>query len=259
MGFWSALWSGVKAVGSAIASAASALTEGIPGLLASAASWVARKIFSLSEVPSYNPRSATVDETKKVNELLEKCIDGYSAQAKQFDLIARDIIVDQCNVIIKNLEEINGVFGNEIIDEFIFKAFELNLNHTKKDLENIYSKQIANVFSLNNNKLLDILRMDEGQSKQDKLKELAINTISDANDTLMLELSKFINDQQNFITNKLKSYMEARKSDFIVAKNATEQLLNSSEDDKEFKIKVDNNYKNLIDKLDLLDEVLKHY
>ena len=52
------------------------------------------------------------------------------------------------------LVEINEVSGKKIIDDYIFKAFKMNLEHIRKELDKIYSKQIANVFSLNNNNLL---------------------------------------------------------------------------------------------------------
>ena len=62
MGFWSAIGGVLKAIGSVIFTPARVIT------------WVAEKIFSLGDTPSYNSSTATVDETKKVNELLEKCI-----------------------------------------------------------------------------------------------------------------------------------------------------------------------------------------
>lgn len=260
MGFWSAVCSIgssiARGVGSVVGGAVKALSGGGLGLISGIASWVKENILGLEEAPSYDPREATVDETKKVNELLEKCIKSYSKEAEEYDELAKAIIEDQCLLLSQKLVEINEISGKKIIDDYIFKAFEINLNHIKKDLDRIYSKQITNVFSLNNNNLLDILRLDKGKAKQDKLRELAVNTITKANDILVEELSKFIKEQQSFISIKLEEYMENIKNDSIAARNATEQILKSTQEDRKYRLNLEKNYKTLINKLNLLDEVL---
>lgn len=260
MGFFSGLCSFVssvaRGVGSVVGGAVKALAGGGAGLISGIASWVKDNILGLEETPSYDPREATVDETKKVNELLEKCIKSYSAEAEEYDELAKAIIEDQCLLLSQKLVEINEISGKKIIDDYIFKAFEINLNHIKKDLDKIYSKQIVNVFSLNNNNLLDILKLDKGKEKQDKLRELAVNTITKANDILVEELSKFIKEQQSFISVKLEEYMENIKNDSIAARNATEQILASTQKDREYRLNLEENYKTLINKLNLLNEVL---
>lgn len=245
-----------RAVGNVVGGAVKALSGGGLSLISGIASWVKENILGLEETPSYDPKEATVDETKKVNELLEKCIKSYSEEAEEYDELAKAIIEDQCLLLSQKLTEINEISNKKIIDDYIFKAFELNLNHIKKDLDKIYSKQIVNVFSLNNNDLLDILKLDKGKDKQDKLRELAVNTITKANDILVEELSKFIKEQQNFISLKLEEYMENIKNDSIAAKNATEQILKSTQEDREYRLNLEKNYKTLINKLNLLDEIL---
>ena len=260
MGFFSFLGSvasGIaRGVGSVVGGIGRALASGAGSIIGGVASWVKENILGLEEAPSYDPREATVDETKKVNELLEKCIKSYSKEAEEYDELAKAIIEDQCLLLSQKLVEINEISGKKIIDDYIFKAFEINLNHIKKDLDRIYSKQIVNVFSLNNNNLLDILRLDKGKAKQDKLRELAVNTITKANDILVEELSKFIKEQQSFISIKLEEYMENIKNDSIAARNATEQILKSTQEDREYRLNLEENYKTLINKLNLLDEVL---
>lgn len=256
MGFFSFVGGLVSGVGSIIGGAVKALAGGAGGIISSVASWVKENILGLEEAPRYNPKEATVDETKKINELLEKCIKSYSEEAEEYDDLAKGIIEDQCLLLSQKLVDINEISDKKIIDDYIFKAFEINLGHIKKDLDKIYSKQITNVFSLNNNKLLDILQLEKGKRKQDRLRELAVNTITEANNILVEELSKFIKEQQSFITLKLEEYMENIKNDSVVAKNATEQILKNSEKDREYRLGLEENYKNLINKLNLLNEVL---
>ena len=253
MGFWSTLAKGTK---SFLKGAEKFLKAGGLEVVLGVANWVKENIFGLSETPSYDPETAEINETKKINELLEKCIESYSKEAEEYDELAKGIIEDQCLLLSQKLVEINEVSGKKIIDDYIFKAFKMNLEHIRKELDKIYSKQIANVFSLNNNNLLDILKLDKGQEKQDKLRELAANTITEANNILLEELSKFIKEQQSFISVKLEEYMENIKNDSIAARNTTEQILKSTQEDREYRLNLEENYKTLINKLNLLDEVL---
>ena len=86
---------------------------------------------------------------------------------------------------------------------------------------------------------------------------MVVNTITEANNILLEELSKFIKEQQSFISVKLEEYMENIKNDSIAARNATEQILKSTQEDREYRLNLEENYKTLINKLNLfLDEVL---
>ena len=244
MGFWSAIGGVLKAIGSVIFTPARVIT------------WVAEKMFSLGDTPSYNSSTATVDETKKVNELLEKCIKGYSREAEEYDKLAQNIIKDNFRTIEGKLSEINNASDTPIIDNFVFESFKNNAKNINKSLDKIYSKQISNTFSLNNNKLLDILKLDKGNKKNDKLRDLAVNTVTKANNTLLCELSDFTKEQQNFISEKLSEYMTNRKNTLITSKNETEKILASLKKDDNERIQLKNYYKNLLDEINLLGKIL---
>lgn len=162
MGFWSSVFSG-------IGSFLSGIGRAVTSTIGAVASWVSEKISSLGEAGSYEPRTASVDETRKINELLENCIRSYSKEAEKYDEIAEDILEEQFRILRERLIEINNISSEKIIEDYIFKSFENNLSYIKKDLNKIYSKQISNVFSLNNNKLLDILKLDKGSEKNRRI------------------------------------------------------------------------------------------
>jgi hypothetical protein len=245
MGFWSAIGGALKAVGG--------LLFGGTGRVIG---WLAEKIFNLGDTPSYNSSTATVDETKKVNELLEKCIQGYSKEAEEYDKLAQNIIKANFQTIEEKLSEINKVSDKPIIDNFVFESFKNNTKNINKSLDKIYSKQISNTFSLNNNKLLDILKLDKGNNKNDKLRDLAINTVTKANNTLLCELSDFTKEQQNFISSKLSEYMTNRKNTLMTSKNETEKILASLEKDDNERTQLKNYYSNLLNEINLLGNIL---
>ena len=68
MGFWSSLGSAISSVAKTVISTVS---SGISNLVSGAVTWIKENILNLNETPSYNPETATVDETKKINELIE--------------------------------------------------------------------------------------------------------------------------------------------------------------------------------------------
>lgn len=249
MGFWSSVWGGIK---SCVKKAAGFIAKKIPII----GDWIYENILGLDEAPSYNPKSATIDETKKINELLEKCISSYSKEAGEYDEFAKKIIEEQFFELKNKLTEINTITGEKIIDDYIFKSFDNNLKYINKDLDKIYSKQISNVFSLNNSKLLEILDSDKGREKKNRLRDLAINTITNANNTLFNTLSKFIKEQQEFISTKLDAYMKNRKNESIAAQKETENILKSVEKDNAERIKLEKIYDEKLKKLDLLNEIL---
>ena len=124
-------------------------------------------------------------------------------------------------------------------------------------MDNIYSKQISNVFSLNNNKLLSILKLDKGFEKKNKLNNLAKETIENANRELTKNLQEAVNKQQNFIMEKLNKYMEDRQNILETSKKETENIIDSLGKDKEERQKLEAKYDNIIEKLDFLENLME--
>lgn len=254
MGFWST-------IGSAISSVAKTLYEVVKenfGEIASGvATWIKENIFNLNEAPSYTPENATVDETKKINELIEKCIEGYSKESKECDKMTQKVVTERFEKIKELLDKVNKMSTPPIIDEYIFQIFQLKLKEINESLDNIYSKQISNVFSLNNNKLLSILKLDKGFEKKNKLNNLAKETIENANRELTKNLQEAVNKQQNFIMEKLNKYMEDRQNILETSKKETENIIDSLGKDKEERQKLEAKYDNIIEKLDLLENLME--
>jgi hypothetical protein len=227
----------------------------VNGILGSVGGWIVEKIFSLGDRSSYDSRTATVDQTKEENEQLEKCIQKYSEESEKYDKLAQNIIKANSHTMEEKLSEINKTLDTPI-DNFVFEAFKNNTKNINKDLDKIYSKQISDTFSLNNSELSDILKLDKGNNKKDKLRDLAINTVTKANNTLLCKLYDLTKEQQNFISDKLSEYMTNRKNTLMTSKNETEKILASLEKDDSERTQLKNYYENLLDKINLLEKIL---
>ena len=73
---------------------------------------------------------------------------------------------------------------------------------------------------------------------------------------MLCELSDFTKEQQNFISEKLSEYMTNRKNTLITSKNETEKILASLKKDDNERIQLKNYYKNLLDEINLLGNIL---
>lgn len=238
------LWDGVEFVVDSIKSGVSNVKK-----------WV-KEVLNIEELPEYDINEATVEETQKVNELLEKCIENYTNEARKYDEMAKKIIEEYYGNLIKKFMELNSISKETIIDSYFIQSFQSNYKRVQKALGKIYSKQIANVFSLNNNKLLDILALPSGEEKKEKISTLALNTIIGANSILMRTLEESINEQEKFISVKLKDYMENREANLLIAQKETEKILKNYDENSTSRIKIEENYNKIIEKLDLISEVL---
>lgn len=240
-----------------IGSAVSSVVSGIKNTISTAVSWIKEKIFKLGDKKSYDPKNATLEETRQINELLEICIRGYSREAEKYDRAAAEIMEAQFKQLRNKLKEINAIGKEKIIEDYIFRSFEDNLTSIKKNLDKVYSKQIANVFSLNNRELLSILELEPGKEKNNKLKRLALDTIIEANDKLMEELEEFIFNQQKFISERLSEYIENIKRALITAEKETQKIIELKSGDENSFEALKEKYNNLKGTLELVNEILE--
>ena len=254
MGFWSEV---MKIAGSMAKKVAVVIKDNLGEIISGVATWIKENIFDLNEAPSYIPEKATMSETEKINELIEKCIEGYSKESKMYDEKTKDIVENHFQEIKNKLKEINKEEETPIIDNYIFDMFEMRVGEVKRSLDNIYSKQIANVFSLNNNKLLNILKMEKGPEKKKELNNLAKRTLEKAYQTIKKVSKEAIDEQQDFIMEKLLKYIIDRQSLSETSKKETENIIDSLGKDKEERQKLEAKYDNIIDKLDLLETLMR--
>lgn len=217
-----------------------------------------KKIIELLLGKKYDPNNSTVEETKEINKLLEKCISEYTKEAEEYDREAKEVADKYFQKIIASLREINKIDNKEVvIEEYIFQILENRKEDIDKKFENIYSKEISGVFSLNNNILLDILKMEKSREKRNRLNDLVKNTIKNANKKLTDALKNSINKEQDFIMERLLSYIENRQNTLKTSKKETENIIDSLGKDKEERQKLEAKYDNIIEKLDLLENLME--
>lgn len=167
--------------------------------------WALKKIFSLAKAPPYNPETANIEDTKKINELIVKCVDNYGAKAKEFESYAKIILDEYYLRIVKELDSFSSV---ETLPDFLYNALKRETELLKEKIDNSYHKEISQIFSLNNNTLIDILRKNPGSQKENALKSLAIDALEKANNNFITYFKNVLKTQQTLFEteiNKIKT------------------------------------------------------
>lgn len=175
------------------------------GILTGIGQWVMEKIFGVGDTPSYKPEEANIDQTKKINELLNNCIESYGEQARGYENTAKIVLKAYLNEIEETLKPFKTV---NIIPEYVFKSLYQETKFLTKSLDNLYYDGIIKAFSLSNNKLLDILELDAGKEKENKLQKMAIETLEKTHTIFIDKIKEFLAEQQDLIVKELKKLQE---------------------------------------------------
>lgn len=220
-----------------------------------------KDVFNIDEAPSYDRDNATIDETKRVNEILQTYIEKCLNISEKYDNISKGEINKYFNQIEKSLKEINEISKNntensdKVIEDYIFDSLKMNKNTTLESLDKIYSNEIKDAYSLSNSKLLDILKLEQGRDKKKRMNEYSVNTLTSANEFLFKKLKDSINKQQNLVDKKLRDYMDSREEETIRSIEKINEILDSVKTGEKEKQKLKNSYVELLNEIKLFDEI----
>jgi hypothetical protein len=220
-----------------------------------------KNTFNMGEAPSYDRDTATIDETKKMNEILQIYIEKCISISKEYDDISKNEINKYYEQIKKNLLGINNISKNnsgsssKIIDEYIIESLDMNKNEILNNLDEFYSKKIKEAYSLNNSELLDILKMEKGSKKTNKMNKFSADTLTNANEALFKRLEDSLKLQQNLVEKKLKDYIDSKDREAKRNIERINEILETNQKGETEKQALKNNYIQLLDEVKLFDEI----
>ena len=220
-----------------------------------------KNIFNIGDTPSYDKDNATIDDTKKINKILQTYIENYLEISKKYDDISKEQINKYFSQIKNGLTDINEISQNntensdKVIEDYIFDSLELNKQSVLKSLDKIYSNKIRDAYSLSNSELLNILKMKQGREKRKKMNEFSANTLKNANTFLFSELKESIAQQQKLVGKKLENYMNSREEETKRSIEKINEILDSVKTGEKEKQELKNSYVELLDEVKLFDEI----
>ena len=74
---------------------------------------------------------------------------------------------------------------------------------------------------------------------------------------MLKALDESVKEQQEFIETKLENYLKDRQDLLETSKKETEKIIQTSEKDKEERLKLQAKYDNIIDKLGVLENLMR--
>lgn len=220
-----------------------------------------KNIFNIGDTPSYDKDNATIDDTKKINKILQTYIENSLEISKKYDDISKEQINKYFSQIKNGLTDINEISQNntensdKVIEDYIFDSLELNKQSVLKSLDKIYSNKIRDAYSLSNSELLNILKMKQGREKRKKMNEFSANTLKNANTFLFSELKESIAQQQKLVGKKLENYMNSREEETKRSIEKINEILDSVKTGEKEKQELKNSYVELLDEVKLFDEI----
>ena len=258
MGFWDLIENAIEGAADFVRN--TGIIDKIVEIGEGIADWF-KDVFNIGDAPSYDKDNATIDETKKVNEILQTYIEKCLNISEKYDNISKEEINKYFSQIKNSLIDINKISENntensdKVIEDYIFDSLELNRNTTLKSLDKIYSNEIKDAYSLSNFELLDILKMEQGREKKKKMNAFSVKTLTEANEFLFDELKNSINQQQNLVDKKLRDYMYSREEETRRSIEKINEILDSVKTGEKEKQELKNSYVELLDEVKLFDEI----
>ena len=131
----------------------------------------------------------------------------------------------------------------------------MNKNEILNNLDEFYSKKIKEAYSLNNSELLDILKMEKGSKKTNKMNKFSADTLTNANEALFKRLEDSLKLQQNLVEKKLKDYIDSKDREAKRNIERINEILETNQKGETEKQALKNNYIQLLDEVKLFDEI----
>ena len=198
MGLFSFIENVARGIGRAVSNIASAAVEGVK--------WVGEKIgglFSSNErtatvtslQESYQPATATAEQTRQVNHNLDEYKNDVSTRSEEIE----DRIADDCEEMFDKLaDSLNTMNNTEIAPGIVFKIDNRQLQReSRKLLRSIrgsIKREVMPNISIGNSKCLQILEMNAGSAKKNAMKKFIDDSITNALKSLKNNLKDGLKD-----------------------------------------------------------------
>lgn len=170
MGFWSSVWSGIKSV-------ARVVVPFIPDIIEGVKNWIFGTD-DIKDAPEYDERSATMDETVKINELLSKKREEYQKITINYEKQMQKVTKSISENLIEGVKKLNS--ENKL--KVNLDLAEKNLKKLIEKIDGLLGKNISIKLTLSDSECAKILQLtgDERSLEIDKyIKKIVNNGIEE--------------------------------------------------------------------------------
>jgi hypothetical protein len=156
-----------------------------------------------SKTNEYNKDTASVHDTKKINEILSSYSLGLQPQA---DLLEKNCI----NEVKLYFNEILTLLGetNEKSLQTSIRKLKKALKDTEKQVQGKIKNHLAKRVSLDDSECLEILELPSGLEKERKMLNFAKKVFSESLNMLSEEIKEVVADEYEYLEEELQGKME---------------------------------------------------
>ena len=176
--------------------------------------WARDKISNLLDAiapeKSYDGDTADINTTERLNTILREFSDKYMKNAVMIEKNCVKAVEDYYNRLMPVVEE-----GRKLgFSESAIREIKSNKEKMKKSINNSIEKPLRKRLSLDDRECLEILKLDSGTGKKEKMDLFVRKVIKEARDNLAKEVKKSLDIQVGDIEEAFHEMEEKQEKEF---------------------------------------------
>lgn len=159
---------------------------------------------------SYDGDTADINTTERLNTILREFSDKYMKNAVTIEKNCVKAVDDYYNKLMPVVEE-----GRELgFSKSAIRKIKSNKEEMKKSINNSIEKPLRKRLSLDDRECLEILKLDSGTRKKEKMDLFVRKVIKEARDNLAKEVKKSLDMQMDDIEEAFHEMEEKQEKEF---------------------------------------------
>ncbi|MBM7704406.1 hypothetical protein [Metabacillus iocasae] len=158
---------------------------------------VAKKIYEYFQGRKYDSSNASIEETKDMNRDLAEYAKTFFNEANRVEEELMDVANAYFDKVIAQLEEMQE--HDEFLKELPFKQMKQDVRNLRKEMRGRMKKSISLSYSLDNEDLLAILKIDSDNERVQQLESYSKKVMKDAIDQFLTKIEELSDMQMNLV------------------------------------------------------------
>lgn len=175
----------------------------------------------ISQEGSYDKQSSNLYTTERLNEILVSFSEKYLKHSVEIEDQCIKYVENYCDSLIRLLEDSSKITN----DTLNVRRVKNNRSKIRKAITGSVKEPLAKKMSLDDSECLEILKMDSGTEKKDKMKKFSEKVVHDALDNLSVNVRRELDEQSESIEDYFTTFSESREKEVENIKKQYDSML----------------------------------
>lgn len=162
---------------------------------------------SISSESSYDSSTASVSTAERLSEVLADFSEKQLNHSEELEKRCIKIVEEYCDALIQFLEESSNI----VKDASGLRRIRNSRTRIKKTISGGIKEPLAKRMSLDDAECLEILKMDAGNAKKNKMEKFCSKVIQEALSNLSSKVREALDDQTEGVETYFMDYAEAKE------------------------------------------------